>query len=75
MRETTGHVLAGILAGIVLVLMLSRLIAGLLYGIEPNDAGNLALAVFAFLVVAAVAAYVPAHRAGSLDPLAALREE
>lgn len=75
MHETTGHVLAGILAGIVLVLMLSRLIAGLLYGIEPNDAGNLALAVFAFLVVAAVAAYVPAHRAGSLDPLAALREE
>jgi ABC-type antimicrobial peptide transport system permease subunit len=58
-----------------LVLLLSKLVAGLLYGIRPNDPGNLVLAVAVFLVVAAGAAYLPARRASRLDPMMALREE
>jgi ABC-type antimicrobial peptide transport system permease subunit len=50
-------------------------VAGLLYGIRPNDPGNLVLAVAVFLVVAAGAAYLPARRASRLDPMMALREE
>ncbi len=65
----------GIVAGVIAVLATSRLVANLLYGIRPNDAGNLVLAVAAFLLVAATAAYLPAWRASRLDPLLALREE
>lgn len=74
-RETFAHVVAGIAVGVMLVLLLSKLVAGLLYGIQPNDPGNLVLAVGVFLVVAAGAAYLPARRASGLDPMMALREE
>jgi ABC-type antimicrobial peptide transport system permease subunit len=74
-RGTLGHVVAGIAVGVMLVLLLSKLVAGLLYGIRPNDPGNLVLAVAVFLVVAAGAAYLPARRASRLDPMMALREE
>jgi predicted permease len=75
LRETIGHVGFGILAGIVAVLMTSKLVANLLYGIQPNDKGNLMLAIGLFLAVAAAAAYFPARRSTRLDPLLALREE
>ncbi len=75
MRESMAHVAIGISAGIVAVLGTSKLIAALLYGIQPNDVGNLALAVIVFLLVAGTAAYLPARRASHLEPLCALREE
>ncbi|HEX7361197.1 MAG TPA: ABC transporter permease [Bryobacteraceae bacterium] len=75
LRETLGPVAVGIAVGTVAVLALSRLIAGLLYGIRPNDPGNLLLAVFALLFVGAAAAYIPARRASRIDPAVALREE
>ena len=74
-RETMSYVGIGMAAGVIAVLATSRLVASLLYGIRPNDAGNLVLAVLTFLLVGAMAAYFPARRASKLDPLQALREE
>jgi predicted permease len=74
-REAIGQVAIGIAVGVIAVLATSRLVATLLYGIRPNDPGNLLLAIVAFLLVAAAAAYLPARRASRLDPLVALREE
>ncbi len=75
LREIAGQVGIGIAAGIVAVVLTSKLIASLLYGIQPNDPGNLVLAVLALLAVSASAAYFPALRATRVDPVLALREE
>jgi ABC-type antimicrobial peptide transport system permease subunit len=70
-----SHVAIGTALGVIAVLVASRLITGLLYGIRPNDPGNLVLAVLVLMLVAAMAAYFPARRASRLDPMRALREE
>ncbi len=73
--DTVGFVLVGVLVGVGAVLALSKLAADLLYGIRPNDPGNLILAVISLLAVGAAAAAAPAIRAARLDPTQALREE
>ncbi len=73
--ETAGFVAVGIIVGVAAVMGLSKLAIGLLYGIQPNDPGNLVLAVLAFVVVAIIASSIPAARAAKLDPTRALREE
>jgi ABC-type antimicrobial peptide transport system permease subunit len=75
MRQSMAYVAIGISAGVIAVLGSSKLIAAMLYGIRPNDAANLSLAVIVFLLVAGTAAYLPARRASHLEPLCALREE
>jgi predicted permease len=73
--ETAGFVAVGIVVGVAAVLVLSKLAAGLLYGIQPNDPGNLFLAIASFVAVAISASWLPAARAAKLDPTRALREE
>lgn len=73
--ETAGFVAGGIAIGAIAVLGLSKLAADLLYGVRPNDPGNLILAIGALIVVAIGAALAPALRAVKLDPTKALRVE
>ena len=54
---------------------LTRLISGLLYGIEGTDPWAIASALGVLLAVALVAASVPARRAARLDPLISIRHE
>ena len=75
LRGATGYVLGGIAIGVIAVLAASRMVASLLYGIRPNDAGNLAAAIVALLFVTALAAVLPALRASRVDPAVALRQE
>jgi ABC-type antimicrobial peptide transport system permease subunit len=75
LADTAGFVAIGLLLGVAAVLALSKLAADMLYGIRPNDPGNLVLSVAALLAVAAIAAATPALRAVRLDPTRALREE
>jgi ABC-type antimicrobial peptide transport system permease subunit len=67
--------LAGVLAGLLLAASLSRLIAGLLYGVSPFDSLTF-VGVAALLAVVAAAAYIfPVRRATRIDPMLALRYE
>jgi predicted permease len=73
LRETIGLVVLGLLLGGFLAYAGSRLIGSRLYGVTPQDPLTLAVATGVLLIVAVGAAYVPAHRASKLDPVAALR--
>jgi predicted permease len=53
----------------------SRLIASLLYGVEPTDSLTFGSMVAILLAVAALAGFLPARRASRTDPMAALRTE
>ena len=65
----------GVAIGIVAALVLTRLIATLLYGVSPADPATF-LSVAGLLGVVAFAAYsIPARRACRIDPMVALRYE
>ncbi|MGJ5815930.1 ADOP family duplicated permease [Paludibaculum fermentans] len=66
-------VLAGTLAGVAGSLALAGLLQGLLFGVEPRDPATFAAVPAVLLAVALLAAYLPARRAGRLDPMSALR--
>jgi ABC-type antimicrobial peptide transport system permease subunit len=75
LRETAGLVIAGLALGAGLAYAASRLIDSRLYGVAPQDPLTLALAAGLLVLVAPRASYLPAQRASSLDPMAALRQE
>lgn len=55
--------------------MLARIASGFLYGISPHDAATFTVVPIALLVVAFIAAWIPARRAASISPTEALRME
>jgi putative ABC transport system permease protein len=63
----------GIAAGAVGAVVMTRLLGGLLYGTAPTDPLSFMMAAGLLLVVAGLAAWVPARRATGVDPLVALR--
>jgi predicted permease len=60
--------------GITLALAVSRLLASLLYGVQPTDPLAMAAAVAVLLAVGMLAAFVPARRASLTDPAVVLRQ-
>jgi ABC-type antimicrobial peptide transport system permease subunit len=66
---------AGILLGALVLLFTVRLIQGLLYGVSPFDPIILFATVGLLGSVILVAAFIPALRAASVDPMRALRME
>ena len=52
-----------------------RALRGLLFGVHPLDPANLVLTVLAIGGFAALASYLPARRAGRVDPVELLRTE
>jgi putative ABC transport system permease protein len=77
MMMKSGFLLAvaGVVAGSIAAYWLTRFIAGQLFEVKATDPLTFASGVGILMVVALVAAYVPARRATRLDPLAALRSE
>jgi ABC-type antimicrobial peptide transport system permease subunit len=67
--------IAGIVAGLALTLGAERIIKSVLYGVSPLDALTLAAAVGVLAGVSLLAAFLPARRAASIDPLEAMRIE
>ncbi|MGE5144830.1 MAG: ABC transporter permease [Acidobacteriota bacterium] len=67
--------LAGGLAGLGAALVLTRWMAGVLYGVRPSDPPTYVAVAAALVGVALVASWLPARRAARLDPVAALRAE
>jgi putative ABC transport system permease protein len=74
-RDALGVVAVGSILGLAGALASARLIDSLLYGLTARDPITMAGATAIILVVAALAAAVPAWRAARTDPLAALRRE
>ncbi len=74
-RESMLPVLAGMAIGLAGALMVTRLAGGLLFGVAPRDPLSVALASAAMLVVALLAAAIPARRASRVEPVTALRYE
>jgi putative ABC transport system permease protein len=64
---------AGIVAGLVASLWFSDAVSTLLYGITPHDATSFVVVTVLLLAVAALAAFIPARRAASVDPVRVLR--
>jgi putative ABC transport system permease protein len=67
--------LGGVFFGILAALMLTRLMASLLYGIGPSDPATFVAVAFILICVAMLASYLPARRAAKIDPMVALRYE
>ena len=68
-------VAGGIAAGIAAALAVTRVLSALLFEVTPIDPPSLFAAAGLLACVAAVAAWMPAHRASRLDPAQALRSE
>ena len=66
---------AGVVIGTGLSLVTSRLLSSLLFEVRPFDAGTIATASVVVLAASAAAAYIPARRASSVDPLTVIRGE
>jgi putative ABC transport system permease protein len=65
----------GVGIGVAGAFALTGLVKSLLYEVAPTDPVTFAGVAFVLIAVAIVASYIPARRAASIDPIAALRSE
>ena len=75
LRSALATALLGIGVGLVAAYALTRTIASFLYDVSPTDPATALAIVGVLLVVAALAAFVPARRAATVNPMVALRAD
>jgi predicted permease len=75
MQQGMLQVLAGTAAGIAGALLLSKLIAKMLYGVQPADPVTFGGVAVVLGLAALLAVCIPARRATRIDPMVALRNE
>ena len=66
---------AGILAGLIGAVALSKVLTSFLFGVAPLDAVTFSSVIAVVILVAIAATYLPGRSAAAIDPLASLREE
>jgi ABC-type antimicrobial peptide transport system permease subunit len=75
LRQAIVLALAGVAAGVPIVLWTSKYVSSLLFGLSPRDPLTLTLTAAVLVAIAALAGYVPARRAALVDPAAALKQD
>lgn len=75
MRAAFLQFILGLALGLPIALIGARLIGNQLFLVKSYDPWSLAFAVFALAGAVAVAGFVPARRAASINPMRALRDE
>ncbi|MGH7503190.1 MAG: ABC transporter permease [Longimicrobiales bacterium] len=75
LRRAGWMAAAGLAVGTAAAVLVLRIIASLLYGVEPADPATLGTVAVLILVTATVAAWIPAHSATATDPNSVLRAE
>ena len=74
-RHALTPVVCGALVGLAGMVLVSRALRGLLYGVAPSDASSLGAAAGAVLLAATLAAFIPALQASRTNPAESLRAE
>jgi ABC-type antimicrobial peptide transport system permease subunit len=75
MKEVLAIIAIGFAIGLPAAWLSSKLVASLLYGIQPDDPASIGVAMTVLAGIALLAGYIPAARASRVDPLRALRYE
>jgi putative ABC transport system permease protein len=75
LRQGLELAIAGAALGLVGALIVSHLMAGLLYGVRPTDPLTFVGVAILLIGIALLACYLPARRAMRVDPMIALRDE
>jgi putative ABC transport system permease protein len=73
--QTVRLAVAGLVLGLIVALMSTRLLDSLLYGVTATDPATFAAVAMAVFSIAMLAALLPAHRATGIAPVDALRHE
>ncbi|HXM45220.1 MAG TPA: ABC transporter permease [Bryobacteraceae bacterium] len=74
-RQGMALAAVGIVAGLIGAVLLTRVMAGLLFGVSATDAFTFGAVSAILAAVACAATLIPARRATGVDPMVALREE
>jgi predicted permease len=75
LREGMLLVAIGLVLGIPLAIVSTRLLHSFLFGLKSSDPLSLVAVILLLGIVAAVAGFIPARRAARIDPMVALRYE
>jgi ABC-type antimicrobial peptide transport system permease subunit len=75
LRESARLALPGALVGVTLTVSLGRVLSSLIYNVSPADPVIVGSVAGLVLLIALLAAYLPARRASRTDPMVSLRAE
>jgi predicted permease len=74
-RQGLTPVTVGLTFGVALALAMTRVVAQMLFAVQPTDPMTFAAVIAVLATVAAIACLVPARRAAAIDPMRALRAD
>ncbi len=75
LRDSAWLAFLGVAAGLTVSQIFTRLLQAILYGISPHNPLILSMVAALLLLVTLAAAWIPARRAASVDPIEVLRQE
>lgn len=75
MTQAGRLAVAGVLAGLVIAALASRVLRPQLFEVAPTDTMTYVAVAIGLMMVTLAASWIPARRAAAIDPIAALRQD
>lgn len=75
LRNASVLVVTGLIAGLACTWLVTRALKSFLFGVTDHDPLTVVCVSFLLMLCGLLAAFVPARRAASIDPMQALRTE